>query len=212
MRRQLFPAFMMMVVFTVILGLAYPLAVTGVAQGIFPDQANGSKIEVNGKVVGSKLIGQTFTDAKYFHGRPSAAGAAATGSDAADPDDDAKTVPNDPKDLTQDLSSGSNLGPTNPEFLKSVAQRVADYRKENGLPKDAKVPVDAVTASGSGLDPHISVANARIQAKRVAAERGMALGKVLKLVADNTDGRSLGFLGEKGVNVLELNVALDAAS
>jgi K+-transporting ATPase ATPase C chain len=211
MRRQLLPAIMMMVVFTLVLGVAYPLAVTGIAAVGFSDKANGSELKVNGKVVGSKLLGQTFTKAKYFHGRPSAAGAAAAGTDAADPNDDTKTVPNDPKDLSQDISSGSNWGPTNPDLLAAVKQRVADYRKENGLAKDAKVPVDAVTASGSGLDPHISVANARIQAHRVAAVRRMPLAEVNKLIDENTDGRALGFLGEPGVNVLELNVALDRA-
>jgi K+-transporting ATPase ATPase C chain len=209
MRRQLLPAVLMMVVFTVLLGIVYPLAVTGVAQLGFADKANGSELKVNGKVVGSKLLGQTFTKAKYFHGRPSSAGAAAAGTDAADPNDAKKTVPNDPKDLSQDISSGSNYGPTNPDFLAIVKQRVADYRKENGLAKDARVPVDAVTASGSGLDPHISVANARIQAPRVARVRGIPLAQVNKLIDEHTDGRSLGFLGEKGVNVLELNVALD---
>ncbi|MGZ7018209.1 MAG: K(+)-transporting ATPase subunit C [Acidimicrobiia bacterium] len=209
MRRQLLPAIMMMVVFTVITGIAYPLVVTGIAQAGFSDKANGSKLTVNGKVVGSKLLGQTFTKAKYFHGRPSAAGAAATGSDAADPNDPKKSVPNDPKDLSQDISSGSNWGPTNPDLIAAVKQRVADYRKENGLARDAKVPVDAVTASASGLDPHISVANARIQAHRVARVRGVPLAQVDKLIDDKTDGRSLGFLGEPGVNVLELNVALD---
>ncbi|MGZ6945941.1 MAG: K(+)-transporting ATPase subunit C [Acidimicrobiia bacterium] len=209
MRRQLLPAIMMMIVFTVITGIAYPLVVTGIAQAGFSDKANGSKLTVNGKVVGSKLLGQTFTKAKYFHGRPSAAGAAATGSDATDPNNAKKTIPNDPKDLSQDISSGSNWGPTNADLLAAVKQRVADYRKENGLARDAKVPVDAVTASASGLDPHISVANARIQAHRVARVRGVPLAQVDKLIDDKTDGRSLGFLGEPGVNVLELNVALD---
>ena len=209
MRRQLLPAALMMVVFTVLLGIVYPLAVTGVAQLGFADKANGSELKVNGKVVGSKLLGQTFTKAKYFHGRPSSAGAAAAGTDAADPNDENKTVPNDPKDLSQDISSGSNYGPTNSDFLAIVKQRVADYRKENGLAKDARVPVDAVTASGSGLDPQISVANARIQAPRVARVRRIPLAQVNKLIDEHTDGRSLGFLGEKGVNVLELNVALD---
>jgi potassium-transporting ATPase KdpC subunit len=209
MRRQLLPAIMMMVVFTVLLGIAYPLVVTGIAQAGFSDKANGSQLKVNGKVVGSKLLGQTFTKARYFHGRPSAAGAAATGSDATDPNDENKTVPNDPKDLSQDISSGSNWGPTNPDLLAAVKQRATDYRKENGLAADAKVPVDAVTASGSGLDPHISIANARIQAHRVARVRRIPLAQVDKLIDENTDGRSLGFLGEPGVNVLELNVALD---
>lgn len=212
MRRQLVPAIMMMIIFTVILGIAYPLVVTGIAQAGFSDKANGSKLEVNGKVVGSKLLGQNFTKAKYFHGRPSAAGAAAIGSDATDPNNANKTVPNDPKDLSQDISSGSNLGPTNPELLAAVKQRAADYRKENGLAKDAEVPVDAVTASGSGLDPHISIANARIQAHRVARVRRLPLAEVDKLIDEHTDGRSLGFLGEPGVNVLELNVALDRST
>lgn len=209
MRRQLLPALMMMVVFTVLLGIAYPLVVTGIAQGAFSEQADGSVLKENGKPVGSKLLGQTFTKPKYFHGRPSAAGAAATGSDATDPNDETKTVPNDPKDLSQDISSGSNWGPTNPDLLAAVKERAAAYREENGLAKDAEVPVDAVTASGSGLDPHISIANARIQARRVARVRGIPLAEVNQLVDDNTDGRSLGFLGEPGVNVLELNVALD---
>jgi K+-transporting ATPase ATPase C chain len=167
---------------------------------------------VNGKTVGSKLLGQTFTKAKYFHGRPSAAGAAAAGTDATDPNDANKTVPNDPEDLSQDISSGSNLGPTNPDLLAAVKQRAIDYRKENGLAKDAEVPVDAVTASASGLDPQISVANARIQAHRVGRVRGVSLAEVDRLIDDHTDGRSLGFLGESGVNVLELNVALDQLS
>jgi K+-transporting ATPase ATPase C chain len=209
MRRQLLPAIMMMVVFTLLLGIAYPLVVTGIAQAGFSNKANGSQLTVNGKVVGSKLLGQTFTKAKYFHGRPSAAGPAASGSDATDPNNPKKSVPNDPKDLTQDISSGSNLGPTNPDLLAAVKERAIDYRKENGLAPDAEVPVDAVTASASGLDPQISIANARIQAQRVARVRGLSVAQVDKLIDDHTDGRSLGFLGEKGVNVLELNVALD---
>ena len=163
MRRQLLPAIMMMVVFTVLLGIAYPLVVTGIAQGAFSDQANGSQLEVNGKVVGSKLLGQTFTKAEVLP-RPSERGraAAATGSDAADPNDENKTVPNDPKDLSQDISSGSNWGPTNPDLLAAVKQRVAGVPQgERARERTPKVPVDAVTASASGLDPHISVANAR---------------------------------------------------
>lgn len=212
MRRQLLPAIMMMVVFTVLVGLAYPLAVTGISQAAFSDQANGSKLVVDGRVVGSKLLGQTFTEPKYFHGRPSAAGAAATGSDAADPNDPndpEASVPNDPQDLSQDVSSGSNLGPTNPELLSTVRQRAVAYRKENGLASTAEVPVDAVTASASGLDPQISLANARLQARRVARFRGLSLATVDRLIDRHTDGKSLGFAGESGVNVLELNVALD---
>jgi K+-transporting ATPase ATPase C chain len=188
MRRQLLPALGMLLVFTLLTGLAYPLVVTGVAQAAFHDKANGSLVKVDDKVVGSKWIGQNFTAAKYFHPRPSAAG-----DDGYDPTS----------------SSGSNLGPTNPDFLKTVRERVAAYRKENGLAADAKVPVDAVTASASGLDPEISVANARAQAPRVANARGLTLERVNDLVDKNTAGRSLGFLGEKGVNVLELNLALD---
>jgi K+-transporting ATPase ATPase C chain len=198
MRRQLLPAIVMMVVFTVVLGIGYPLVVTGIAQVGFADKANGSELKVDGRVVGSKLLGQTFTEPRYFHGRPSAAGAAAAGAKGGDA-----------ADLSQDISSGSNWGPTNPDLLKAVEERVADYRRENGLRPDTKVPVDAVTASGSGLDPHISVANARLQAPRVARVRGLPVRRIQQLIGDHTDGRSLGFLGEPGVNVLELNVALD---
>jgi len=212
MRRQLLPAIVSMVVFTIVLGIGYPLVVTGIAQIGFADKANGSRVSVHGRVVGSSRLGQTFTKAKYFHGRPSAAGAAATGSDATDPNHDEKTVPNDPKDLSQDISSGSNWGPTNPDLLAAVKQRVADYRKENGLSATTKVPVDAVTASGSGLDPQISVANARLQAPRVARVRRLPLARVDRLIDAHTDDRSLGFMGEPGVNVLELNIALDQIS
>jgi potassium-transporting ATPase KdpC subunit len=207
MRRQLFAALMMVVIFTVITGLAYPLVVTGVAQGLFNDKSNGSLVEnADGEVVGSRLIGQSFVEPQYFHPRPSAAG------DGYDPT----------------LSSGSNLGPTNEKLLTGavddpatpdvderfdgVEQRVEAYRDLNGLADDERVPVDAVTASGSGLDPHISVANARLQAGRVADERGLEVDEVLELIDDHTDGRDLGFLGEEGVNVLELNMALDRAS
>jgi K+-transporting ATPase ATPase C chain len=182
---------MMMVVFTVITGLAYPLLVTGIAQGLFNDEADGSLVEsADGDVVGSSRIGQSFSEPEYFHPRPSAAG---DGYDAS-------------------ASSGSNLGPTNGDLLASVEERADAYREENGLDADAQVPVDAVTASASGLDPHISVANARLQAPRVADERGLAIDTVLELVDDHTAGRDLGFLGEKRVNVLELNLALDEIS
>jgi K+-transporting ATPase ATPase C chain len=190
MRRQLFPALMMLLVFTVITGLAYPLVVTGIAQGLFDDEADGSLVEnADGEVVGSRLIGQSFVGPEYFHPRPSAADDGYDGS----------------------ASSGSNLGPINEDLLGSVEERAAAYRDENGLDADAEVPVDAVTASSSGLDPHISVANARLQAARVADERGLDLDAVLGLVDDHTSGRDLGFLGEKGVNVLDLNLALDEA-
>jgi potassium-transporting ATPase KdpC subunit len=209
MRRQVLPALLMMVVFTVLAGVAYPLVITAAGQVAFRDKADGSLVKVGGKPVGSRLIGQTFSQPKYFQGRPSAAGAAATGSDATDPAHPDAAIPNDPKDLTQVNSSGSNAGPTNPEFIKTVRRRVEQYRKENALAADSRVPVDAVTASGSGLDPQISIANARIQARRVARERGLRLTRVLRLVGEHTDGRSLGVFGEKGVNVLELNLALD---
>jgi K+-transporting ATPase ATPase C chain len=187
MRRQLLPAFAMLVDFTVLTGLAYPLVVTGVAQAAFRGAADGSLVRREGRVVGSRWIGQRFTEPVYFHPRPSAAG---EGYDAT-------------------VSSGSNKGPTNAEFLAAVRQRVAAYRNENRLAATAKVPVDAVTASASGLDPDISIANARIQARRVATARAVPLAQVLDLVRRHTDGRALGFLGEPGVNVLELNLALD---
>ena len=203
MRRQFIPAVLTMVVFTLLLGLGYGLLVTGVAQLGFKDKADGSIVERDGKKVGSSLIGQAFVDEdgnpieRYFQSRPSAAVGV-----------DGKTEAGyDPT-----LSSGSNLGPTNPELLEKVRQRVDAYRELNGLGPDVRVPVDAVTTSGSGLDPHISVANARLQAERVANARGLPVGRVRRLVDDNTSGRTLGVLGEKAVNVLELNLALDRSS
>ncbi len=187
--RQLAPAVTMLLALTVLVGLAYPLVVTGIGQAAFNRRADGTLIEHDGVVVGSELLGQPFSAPQYFHPRPSAAGA---GYDGA-------------------ASSASNLGPTNPDLLAAVEQRAAAYRAENGLAPDARVPVDAVTASGSGLDPHISVANARLQAPRVAAARRLDVATVLALVADHTDGRDLAVLGEPGVNVLRLNLALDAA-
>ena len=188
MRRQLASAVAMVAVLTVLCGLAYPLVVLGVAQVAFPHQANGGILEVDGRAVGSDLIGQTFTGATYFHPRPSAAG---DGYDAM-------------------ASSASNLGPSNPELIEEqVPGRVAAYRETNGLAAGTAVPVDAVTASGSGLDPHISVANARLQAPRVARERAAPVERILALVDRYTDGRLLGVLGEPGVRVLELNLALD---
>lgn len=213
MRAQLLAAVRAILVLTVLTGLLYPLAVTGVAQLAFGDKADGSLVRRDGHVVGSSLIGQTFTSDDYFQGRPSAAGAAATGSmvdvlgENGEPTGD--TVPADPSDLTQVNSGASNLGPTNEDLLATVEERVAAYRDANGLADDQKVPVDAVTASGSGLDPQISVANARLQAARVADARGLGVDRVLDLIDKHTSSRSLGFLGEKGVNVLELNLALD---
>jgi K+-transporting ATPase ATPase C chain len=203
MRRQLVPALRMVLVMTVALGLAYPLAMTGLAQVLFADQADGSLVEVDGEVVGSRLVGQQLTGPEWFHSRPSAAGAGASGAAAPAPAAD---------DVTGNASGSSNLGPTNGELVAVVTERAAAYREENGLPADAEVPVDAVTASGSGVDPHIAVANARLQAPRVAAARGLPLDVVLDLVDDHTTGRSLGFLGEPGVEVLTLNIALAATA
>lgn len=200
-------------VLTVLTGLLYPLAVTAGAQVAFHDKAEGSLLKKDGQAVGSKLIGQTFTGERYFNSRPSAAGATASGSFVDVTDDDGnptgQTEPGDPSDVSLASSSGSNKGPTNEDFLKTVAERVDEYRKANNLASDVPVPVDAVTASGSGLDPNISVANARIQAKRVAKVRSLDPDTVLKLVDRYTDKRAFAVLGEDGVNVLELNLALD---
>ena len=213
MRRQLVPALRMLIVLTVLLGLAYPLAMTGVAQALFADQADGSLIERDGVVVGSSLVGQAFSAPEYFHSRPSAAGALASGSLVQDTDEDGNPVgdphPGDPADLSLAASGSSSQGPTNPDLLAAIEERAAAYREVNGLADDVPVPIDAVTASASGVDPHISVANARLQADRVAAERNLPIGTVLELLDAHTAGRSLGFLGEEGVNVLELNLALD---
>jgi K+-transporting ATPase ATPase C chain len=166
----------------------YPLVVFGIAQTFFSDQANGSLIiDASGTVRGSKLLAQGFTAEKYFHSRPSAAG---NGYDATS-------------------SGGSNLGPTSKKLADSITQNVADYRTQNGLATNAPVPADAVTASGSGLDPHISVRNAELQAPRVAKARSLTLEKVRELIHQNTDSAGLGFLGEPGVNVLGLNLTLD---
>lgn len=190
LRRQLLPAVVVLAVLTAITGVAYPLVVTGVARLAFGHQAAGSLLRNDGTVVGSSLLGQAFSTERFFHPRPSAAG---DGYDAA-------------------ASSGSNLGPTNLELLDAVAARVDAYRRLNGLPAGVAVPVDAVTASGSGLDPHISVANARLQAPRVARARNLPIGRVRALLEHHTDRRSLRILGEPGVNVLELNLALDRIS
>jgi len=187
MRRQIPAAITVFLLLTVVTGLAYPLVVTGVAQLAFDGRADGSLVKRDGIVIGSSLIGQSFQGAAYFHPRPSAAG---DGYDAM-------------------AGGAANLGPSNPVLLREVVRLKAVYRRENGLPPNAKVPVDAVTSSASGLDPDISVANARQQAPRVARARHVPLARVLRLVDDATRGRSLGFLGDPGVNVLKLNLALD---
>jgi K+-transporting ATPase ATPase C chain len=183
---ELKPAILITLFFTVLTGLLYPLAVTGAAQALFHDQANGSLIESNGHVVGSGLIGQSFTKPEYFHPRPSAAG---NGYDAAN-------------------SSGSNLGPTNPALADRLTKDAAQFRKENP-DFTGPIPADAITASASGLDPEVSPANAQAQASRVAKARNLPVEKVTALIAANTHGRDLGLLGEPRVNVLKLNMALD---
>ena len=190
---QLRPAFMMLLVLTVITGVIYPLAVTGISQVIFPHQANGSLITINGKFYGSELIGQQFNDPKYFWGRLSATGDFPYNAFNAG---------------TLTGSSGSNYGPLNPALTKAAQARIDALRAVdpgNTLP----IPVDLVTASGSGLDPHISVAAAQYQVSRVARTRGMTVEDVQTLVNKYTQGRQFGFLGEPVVNVLELNLALD---
>lgn len=213
MRAQLLAALRAVVVLTVLVGLAYPLVVTGLAQLAFSEEADGSLVRSDGEVVGSDLLGQTFTSPEYFHGRPSAAGAGASGSeievvdDAGEPTGETMLASVD--DISVAASGASNLGPTNEDLLATVEERIAEYRDVNGLADDALVPVDAVTASGSGVDPQISVANARLQAPRVAEERGLEVAVVERLIDDHTSSRPLGVLGEKGVNVLQLNLALD---
>jgi K+-transporting ATPase ATPase C chain len=228
MRRQLIASIIIMVLFTVLLGLAYPLVVTGVAQVAFKHKADGSLVKQNGKTVGSSMLAQAFTNAKgdpikkYFQPRPSAASydpTYSTGSNYGplNPKLIAKCLPVQKTDKAGNPVVDKKDNPvyeTNPDGSKvcdpnTVPQRAKAYRQLNGLSRTTKIPVDAVTASGSGLDPDISIANARLQATRVAAARGLSKTKVLQMVDQHIDGRPLGILGEKTVNVLDLNLALD---
>jgi K+-transporting ATPase ATPase C chain len=189
MRRDLLTSLLAVVVLTLVLGLAYPLVITGIAQVAFPGKANGSKVSFGGRVVGSKLIGQEFKGKAYFHSRPSATG------------------------YSGDVTFFGNAGPNSAELRDAIREELAAYVKrekpyDKSLTRE-QVPVDAVTESASGVDPQISEANARIQAHRVAAARGLPLARVEELISDHTDGRSLGVLGEPGVNVLQLNIALE---
>jgi potassium-transporting ATPase KdpC subunit len=196
MLKQIRPAILMIVIMTVLTGLAYPLAMTGIAQVIFPYQANGSLIERNGKVIGSALIGQNFTSAKYFQGRPSA-------TTEPDPKNPANSIP---VPYAADNSSGSNLGPTSKALITRVQASAATLAKENpGTP----IPVDLVTTSASGLDPDITPAAALFQIPRVAKARNMSPDALRQLVDAHTTGRLFGLIGEPHVNVLELNLALD---
>lgn len=185
MLRQARPALVALAVFTVLTGLLYPLLVTGVAQVAFGDQADGSPLVVDGERRGSALIAQPFAGEQWFQPRPSA-----VAYDAAS-------------------SGASNLGPLSPELLAAIDERTVEYRERNGLPEGTEVPIDAVTSSGSGLDPHISPRNAELQSPRVAGARQLELSRVTELVERNTEGRSLGVLGEPRVNVVALNADLD---
>jgi K+-transporting ATPase ATPase C chain len=199
MLKEIRPAIILLLALTLITGLFYPLAITAIAGVMFPRQAQGSLIEKNGKIVGSALIGQEFTSDKYFHGRPSA-------TTAADPADASKTVP---APYNAANSGGSNLGPTSKALSDRVAADIDKLKPEN---PSMAVPADLVTTSGSGLDPDISPDAALFQVPRVAKARDMAEDQVRQLVADKTEGRLAGFLGEPRVNVLELNLALDAVA
>jgi potassium-transporting ATPase KdpC subunit len=185
--RELWISIRMTVILTLLLGLLYPVAMTAIGYAMFPSQAEGSLLARDSTIVGSELIGQSFTSAKYFHSRPSAAG---NGYDATS-------------------SGGSNLGPTSKALIDSVGKRIKDVTQSEGV-QASQVPIDLVTASGSGLDPEISPAAADLQAKRVAKARGVNPDTVRQLIEDNTHGRWLGLFGEPGVNVLKLNLALDS--
>ncbi|MBI2735560.1 MAG: K(+)-transporting ATPase subunit C [Rhodospirillales bacterium] len=198
MLKEIRPAIVMIVLLTIVTGLIYPLAMTGIAQALFPRQANGSLIVKDGKVLGSELIGQNFTDARYFHGRPSA-------TSDTDPNDATKTVP---APYNAANSSGSNAGPTSKALIERIQGDVDKLKAEN---PNAPVPVDLVTTSGSGLDPHVTPAAAYFQVPRVAKARALPEAQVRDLVTRNIEGRFLGVLGERRVNVLQLNMALDAS-
>jgi len=187
--RELKSAILATLVLAILLCGIYPVVVWGIAQLGFPRQANGSLINPNGRIIGSSLIGQPFSGERYFHPRPSAAGS-------------------DSYDATS--SGGSNLGPLSQKLMDQVKERVSAYRDENHIPAEVPIPADAVTASGSGLDPHISVKNAELQATRVARARGILEDEIRNHIRQHTEGPDLGFLGEPGVNVLRLNLALDA--
>jgi potassium-transporting ATPase KdpC subunit len=187
MKKNLITAVLMTIATTILLGIIYPLVVTGIAKAVFPKQANGQLIERNGRIIGSRIIGQPFAGPSYFYSRPSAAGN--NGYDAAN-------------------SGGSNLGPTNQKLIDRVKQDTARLQAEN---PQQPVPIDLVTTSASGLDPHISPAAADFQVPRVARERGVSPEEIRRLIAKHTAGRQLGFLGEPRVNVLELNLDLDAS-
>ncbi|MGH3145198.1 MAG: potassium-transporting ATPase subunit KdpC [Rubrobacter sp.] len=188
------PVVVSALLFMLVCGLVYPLLTTGVAQLIFPYQAQGSLIEREGEGVGSELIAQQFTGPRYLHPRPSV-----TLDNAGE----------NPLPYNAANSRGSNYGPTNEALISDVRERVGEYRAENDLPDYTPVPVDAVTASSSGFDPHITPANADLQAPRIAEARGASEGEVRRLIQENTAGRLFGLIGEPGVNVLELNLALD---
>ncbi len=198
MRKELRPALVLLLAFTIITGLVYPLIMTGIAEAIFPHQAYGSLVEKDGKVIGSELMGQYFTSNRYFHGRPSA-------TLAPDPSDPSKTT-SVPYNAAN--SMGSNLGPTSKALIDRIKGDVDKLKVENS---SAQVPVDLVTTSASGLDPHISPGAAYFQVPRIAEARNMPENALQALIAEHIEGRTLGLLGEPRVNVLELNLALDKA-
>lgn len=193
-RRYIRPAVVITIILTIVTGFIYPGIVTGLAQLIFPNQANGSLVYANGKLVGSELIGQYWTQPQYFHGRPSVTVNPATGT---------------PEPYAADNSTASNAGPTNAAYIQTVQQRITALKKENPNAPAGPVPTDLVTASGSGLDPDISLAGALYQAPRIAQARGLSLARVQQLITEHETGRFLGIFGENHVNVLDLNLALD---